>query len=68
MATPTPSSSAANPAAAFYAASPAARALGATLRLAGTTKSGTLSLAGYSKATLSLETSTLWMAAGAGLT
>ena len=36
MAAPTPSSggTVANPAAAFYAASPAARALGATLRLA----------------------------------
>lgn len=41
---------------------------GATLRLCGTSKTGTLSLGAYSKATLSRESSTLWMAAGAGLT
>ena len=41
---------------------------GMTLRLAGTSKTGAVTLAAYSKATVSLETATLWMAAGAGLT
>ncbi len=41
---------------------------GLTLRLAGTSKTGAVTLAGYSKATVSIETGTLAMAAGAGLT
>ena len=41
---------------------------GLTLRLAGTSKTGAVTLAGYSKATLSIEAAGLCMAAGAGLT
>ena len=41
---------------------------GLTLHLAGTSKTGAVTLAGYSKATVSIETGTLAMAAGAGLT
>ena len=41
---------------------------GLTLRLAGTSKTGAVTLASYSKATLSIEAAGLCMAAGAGLT
>lgn len=42
-------------------------ASGVTIRLAGSTKTGTLTLAGYGVATLRMVTSNVWFASGAGL-